>query len=150
MKSTGPGQARHHRRVSLVIVLGVGAGGVLGAGARYGVSLALPAPDGAFPWSTFIINLTGSALLGLLLTLLSERFPRGQLARSVLGTGVLGAYTTFSTFEVDALLLWRSHHYLLVALYALGSVLGGLSAVWLGMVGARLLVRAERRLREPR
>jgi CrcB protein len=75
--------------------------------------------------------------------LLIEQFPRGQLVRSFIGTGVIGAYTTFSTFEVDALLLFRGHHLLTGVSYIVASLLSGLLAVWIGMSGARIALRVE-------
>lgn len=131
------------RRSQVVIVLALGCGGIVGALARYAVSLALPITQGQFPWSTFIINVTGSAVLGFLLTLLIEQFPRGRLVRPLIGTGVIGAYTTFSTFEVDALLLFRGHHILTGVSYVIASLLAGLLAVWLGVSGARMAIHVE-------
>jgi CrcB protein len=115
----------------------------VGAVARYAVSLALPITGGTFPWSTFLINVSGSALLGFLLILLIEQFPRGRLVRPFVGTGVIGAFTTFSTFEVDALLLFRGHDIATGVLYLVESVFAGLFALWLGINAARFIVRAE-------
>lgn len=132
------------RRAELVVVVALGLGGVLGALARYGISLALPTETGRFPWGTFLVNMSGSAALGFLLILLIEQFPRGHLARPVLGTGVLGAYTTFSTYAVEAVLLVRAGHVATALAYVLTTVVGGLIAVWSGMTGARVVMRAER------
>lgn len=139
---------RRARRVQLFMVIALGCGGVVGAVARYSVSLALPSQSGRFPWGTFIINVSGSAVLGLLLILLIEQFPRGRLARPVIGTGVIGAYTTFSTFVVDAVLLARAGKIVTAVVYVLASVVFGLLAVWLGMVSARVILRVERWLQE--
>lgn len=134
---------RRDRRAQLVIVFALGCGGVVGAVARYAISLAIPTASGAFPWSTFIINISGSALLGFLLVLLLEQFPRGRLVRPFVGSGLIGAYTTFSTFEVDALLLFRDHRPFVGVTYLVASLAGGLIAVWVGMYGARFVIRAE-------
>lgn len=145
-EDTSTRQQRSKFRVNgaqLVIVFALGCGGVVGAVARYAVSLALPIAAGRFPWNTFLINISGSAILGFLLILLIEQFPRGRLVRPFIGTGVIGAYTTFSTLEVDAILLFRVHHLLVGVSYVLASVIVGLIAVWLGMLGARLVIRAE-------
>ena len=131
------------RRSQLVIVFALGCGGIVGALARYVVLLALPITQGQFPWNTFIVNVTGSAVLGFLLTLLIEQFPRGRLVRPFIGTGVIGAYTTFSTFEIDALLLFRGHHLMTGVSYVTASLLSGLLALWLGMSGARMAIRVE-------
>jgi len=141
-------ERRRTRRVQLVIVLALGCGGAVGAIARYAVFLAIPVPTGRFPWSTFIINISGSAVLGFILVLLIEQFPRGRLARPVIGTGVIGAYTTFSTFMVDAVLLVRTGHVGTAAAYVVASALIGLLAVWLGMTIARAVLEIERWLQE--
>jgi CrcB protein len=112
------------------------------------VSLSLPTETGQFPWATFLINVTGSAVLGFLLVLLMEQFPRGHLARPVLGTGVLGGYTTFSTFTVDAVLLARAGRVDTAIFYVLASVVVGIGALWFGMTSARGILRAERWLGE--
>ena len=83
---------------------------MLGAVSRYAISLALPSEPGRFPWGTFLVNVTGSFVLGFLLVVLLEQFPRGRLARSVIGTGFIGAYTTLSTFVVKAVELVRDGH----------------------------------------
>ncbi len=135
---------RHSQKT---IVLAVGIGGVFGAVARYAVSLAVPTGSGGFPWSTFLVNITGSAVLGLLLVLLVDRFPRSGLTRPVLGTGIIGAYTTFSNFEVDAVVLVRAGHPETAVVYVVATVVAGLSACWAGMTGVHGLLQLERRLR---
>jgi CrcB protein len=144
------GSAPRSRRVQLAIVTAVAAGGALGAVSRYAISLAIPETSSGFPWATFLINITGSAVLGFLVTLLLEQFPRGRLARPLLGTGFIGAYTTFSTFTVEAAALVRAGHPAVAVAYVLASVAAGLAAAWAGMVTARLAAAAERWLgREP-
>jgi fluoride exporter len=143
-----PQQRRRARHVQFVIVAAIACGGVVGALSRYLLSLALPTETGRFPWGTFLINVTGSALLGFLLILLMEQFPRGHLARPALGTGIIGAYTTFSTFVVEAVLLVRDGHVLTALTYVLLSVVVGIGALWMGMTVARLAIRTERWLGE--
>jgi len=121
---------------------------VLGAVSRYAVSLAIPTHADRFPWGTFLINISGSAVLGFILILLIEQFPRGRLARPVIGTGFIGAYTTFSTFMVETLLLIRDGHPAIAVAYLAASVAAGLAAVWIGMSGARIVLRAERWLQQ--
>ena len=140
---------RRSRRAETVIVLAVACGGVLGAVSRYAISLGLPTETARFPWGTFVINVSGSAALGFVLILVIEHFPRGRLARSVIGTGFLGAYTTFSTFMVEAVELIRHGHPETALAYVAGSVFAGLLAVWSGMTGARVALRAERPHRRP-
>lgn len=143
--STGSPARPAVRHSPKAVVLAVGVGGTLGAVARYAVSLGLPAGTGGFPWGTFLINVSGSALLGLLLVLLVDRFPRSGLTRPVVGPGVIGAYTTFSTFEVEAVLLVRAGHPGTAAAYVVASVVAGLVACWAGMTGVRGLLQLERR-----
>jgi CrcB protein len=137
----GPSQ-RRTRRAEAVIVVALACGGVLGAVSRYAISLAVPTETARFPWGTFLINVSGSAALGFVLVLIIDRFPRGRLARPVLGTGFLGAYTTFSTFTVEAIDLVRAGHAGTALAYLAGSVFAGLLAVLAGMTSARMALRA--------
>ncbi len=108
-------------------------GGALGALARYGVGTWVQNRLGAgFPWGTFVINATGSLILGLVATLLAERFLTNPHWRPLVTVGFVGAYTTFSTFEYESFQLGSSLMYLE---YLVGSVLVGYGCVW---AGARL------------
>jgi CrcB protein len=131
-----------------LVLLVVSLAGALGALARYGFSRLLPSPPGRFPWGTFWVNISGSFALGLVLVLLTERFPRARVARPLLATGFLGAYTTYSTYMVDADLLLRNHDLATAALYALGSLLAGGGAALAGMWLGRLLAALDRHLDE--
>jgi CrcB protein len=138
----GPfGRRRRPVQVEGTIVVALALGGALGALSRYAISLAVPTEAGRFPWGTFLINISGSAVLGFLLILVIERFPRDRLARPVIGTGFIGAYTTFSTFMVEAVLLVRAGRSEDAAAYLVASVIAGLAAVWTGMSAARLVLR---------
>jgi CrcB protein len=108
----------------------------------------LPTPDGHFPWSTFWINGTGSFVIGLVLVLLSERFPRARVARPLIVTGFLGAYTTFSTFMVDTDTLVQAHRFALAAIYAGASLGVGVMAALTGVVLARFFICLDHRLNE--
>lgn len=116
----------------------VAAGGMLGAPARYELALALPARSGTFPLSTFVINITGSFVLGALVTLMVEKWPPTGYLRPFAATGVLGAYTTWSTFMVDTDLLLKAGRVLVAAGYVAATLSAGLAAVYAGI----LLVRA--------
>ncbi|KQS58368.1 chromosome condensation protein CrcB [Geodermatophilus sp. Leaf369] len=117
----------------------VAVGGALGALARYGVQLGLPHSPGAWPWATVAVNLTGCLLIGLLLAVLLARAPDHPWLRPFLATGVLGGYTTFSTFSVDAVQLAEAGRWPMAVVYLLVSVVGGLAAVVLGLgVGRRV------------
>lgn len=126
-----------YRRHGLVLAV-IAAGGVLGTLLRYQLGLWWPAaapPD--FPWTTLTINLTGSLLLGALMVLLTERTDPHPLTRLFLGTGVLGGYTTFSTFTVDIVVLLRDGHAAIAGGYLLGTTIGALLATIAGMSLAR-------------
>lgn len=127
-----------------LIVASLALGGALGAVARYAISLGLPSGPGRFPWGTFVTNISGSFALGFLLVLIIEQFPRGRLARPVIGSGFLGAYTTFSTFMVEAVELVRDGDPGIAAAYLVASLVVGLFVVWAGMMSARVVLRAER------
>jgi CrcB protein len=142
------GRRRRSRQAQTIIVVALAFGGVLGAVSRYALSLALPTETDRFPWGTFLINVSGSAVLGFILILVIEQFPRGRLARPVIGTGFIGAYTTFSTFMVETVELLRDRRPETAVAYLAGSVFAGLFAVWIGMMSARIVLRAERWLQQ--
>ncbi|TWF78865.1 CrcB protein [Pseudonocardia hierapolitana] len=87
------------------VLAAIAAGGVLGAEARYGVGALLPHADGAWPWSTLLVNLSGCVLIGVLMVVITELRHAHRLVRPFLGVGVLGGYTTFSTATVETLTL---------------------------------------------
>jgi CrcB protein len=125
-----------------VTYLVVALGGVLGALARWGVSLGLPHTPGTWPWATVTVNLTGCLVIGVLLAVLLARYPTHPWLRPFLATGVLGGYTTFSTFAVDVVALVDAGRAPLALGYLLLSVLGGLLAVVVGLALGRAAVRA--------
>jgi CrcB protein len=114
------------------ILAAVATGGVLGAVSRYELSLAIAGAPGSFPVSTFVINVTGSLVLGALLTLIVERWRPSEYVRPFAATGFLGAYTTWSTFMVDTDDLVKGGHVAVAAAYVAASLVGGLAAVYLG------------------
>jgi CrcB protein len=124
------------RRLGAVVAVALG--GALGAPARYELSERFSAATGSFPWATFCINVSGSFLLGLLLTVVLERWPPTRYVRPFLAIGVLGAYTTFSTYSVEADLLIRNGHAAIGITYVLASLAAGGAAVYLGIVAGRL------------
>ncbi len=94
---------------------------------------------GAFPWGTFVVNVTGAFALGFLFTVLTERFRLDPAYRSAITIGFLGAYTTFSTLAFETARLWEDGAWMLGAANALGSMAAGLVAVFCGMWLGRLL-----------
>jgi CrcB protein len=131
-------RSRRRRRVHADVLAVIAAGGVLGASARYGVAQLMPAPADRFPWATFWTNMSGSFLLGLLLTTLLERFPPTRLVRPFLATGILGAFTTMSTYQVETAVLIKDGHALTGITYGAGSVIVGLVLAYAGMTAGRL------------
>ena len=113
-------------------------GGMLGASSRYGIAQLLPTRPDGFPWATFWTNMSGSFLLGLLLVLLLERFPPTRLVRPFVATGIFGAFTTMSTYEVETALLIRDGHALTALAYGVGSLGIGLALAYAGIVLGRL------------
>jgi CrcB protein len=115
-------------------------GGVVGSLGRAGMSVVVPHATGAWPWSTLIVNVVGSGALAFLLVVLAARLPRARAPRMLLGTGLIGGFTTFSTFAVDVVNLSHHGERLLAASYLLATVAGTLAAAGLGLVAARALV----------
>lgn len=119
------------------------AGGAIGTVVRAGLAtLAVPDPA-RWPWPTFVANIVGAFLLGYFSTRLLERLPHSSYRRPLLGTGVCGGLTTFSTMQVETLRMLEHHHYGLAAAYTAISLIAGLCAVHLatGLV-RRARVRA--------
>lgn len=118
----------------------VGAGGFVGANARFIVArLVGSSVQTAFPLGTFLINVSGSFLLGLLGALIAQKFsPAGETLRLALGVGFLGAFTTFSTFEFESHALFGDGAWLMASAYMGLSLLLGLVAVRAGVVFARM------------
>jgi len=124
------------------VALVVSAGGAIGAAARYGAALLWPTPAGGFPWTVFLVNATGCALLGVLMVLLTEtRATPHPLLRPFLGTGFCGGFTTFSTYALDTQRLLSTGHTARGLLYFGGTLVTALAAVWAGTAAARSLVR---------
>lgn len=111
----------------------VALGGAFGALGRYGLSRAFPVGAGTFPTTTFVINVSGAFVLTVLLEWLVRRGAPEHWLRIFVGVGVLGAFTTLSTFATELALLWRDHERTTAAVYAVASVGTGTLAVLLGL-----------------
>jgi fluoride exporter len=118
------------------------AGGFLGALARVLLVQTLPATPGSWPWATFVANVAGTLLLGYFVTRLQERLPVSAYRRPLLGTGLCGALTTFSTVQLELLRMLDGGRTALAVTYALTSIGIGLAGVFL----ATALVRRPRTL----
>lgn len=119
-------------------VLVIGIGGFVGAVARYGIAVWIGQRWGrSFPLGTFVVNVSGSFLIGLLMTLMAERFTENPQWRLLLIVGFLGAYTTFSTFEYETGGLLRDGEWLFAGLNVVLSVFVGFIALKLGEMMAK-------------
>lgn len=131
----------------LVVELAVVAiGGATGALARAGLEAA--APVRGWPWTTMGINVAGAGLLGVLLAVVAFRSVRAQGARLLLGTGLLGGFTTFSTFAVETIQLVRHHEGLEAAAYVGASVALSILAALAGLASGRAIRAAVERRTE--
>jgi CrcB protein len=118
----------------------VGIGGFVGSIARFWLGSYITYRLGArFPYGTFVINVSGSFLIGLAVTLLAERSHWSPNLLYLIPIGFIGGYTTFSTFELEAFRSARSGDVLLSLLYVILSVTVGFLAVWLGVVTGRTM-----------
>ncbi|MDQ1373681.1 MAG: fluoride exporter [Actinomycetota bacterium] len=127
------------RRDRAGVMAAIAVGGALGAPARYGLSTLVGTRAGAFPWATFWVNVSGSAALGFLVAWLIAHGRDGGRRRALLGTGFLGAYTTYSTFAVETDQLLQHGRAGVAVAYAGASVVAGLAAAAVGLsVGRRL------------
>jgi fluoride exporter len=104
-------------------------GGFIGTVARAGLADVLPASPGQWPWATFLVNIAGAFLLGYFTTRLQERLPLSSYRRPLLGTGLCGGLTTFSTMQLELLHMLDEDELGLAAAYALVSVIVGFLAV---------------------
>lgn len=134
-------------RLQAGVVLAVLVGGFFGGLARYGIDEAFPTATTRFPWPTFAINLSGAFALALLLVLVLEVFPPTRFVRPGLGTGFLGAYTTFSSLATSTDQLAAHGHVGVAAAYAIGSVVGGLVCAMLGLLVGRAVSASRHRRR---
>ena len=107
------------------------AGGALGTLARTGLSSLVVADPTRWPWPTFTVNIVGAFLVGYFTTRLLERLPLSSYRRPLLGTGLCGGLTTFSTMQVETLKMIEHHYYGLAAGYTVASIMLGLLAVYL-------------------
>jgi CrcB protein len=125
---------------ALTKYLAVAAGSALGGMLRYYLGgSALSRLAGSFPLATFVINITGSFIIGFFLTLVAERISLGQHVRLAVAVGFVGAYTTFSTFEYETARLIEEGHLAAALLNVVLSVVVGFVAVWAGIFAARAL-----------
>jgi CrcB protein len=128
------------------VLLVISAGGALGSLARLAVAELVPWSGDEFPWATFIENISGGLALGILMVFLLDVWPPHRYLRPFLGVGLLGGYTTFSTYMLETRDLFVADEAATAVTYLAGSLVAGLTAVWLGITLARTATgRAQRR-----
>jgi CrcB protein len=127
------------------VVAAVAAGGATGASVRYGAGLLWPTAAGAFPWTTLVVNVVGCAVIGVLMVLVTEVWTPHRLVRPFFGTGVLGGFTTFSTYAVDVQQLVQHGHARTALAYLVSTLLAALFAVWLASAATRGLMAGRAR-----
>lgn len=121
--------------------LAVFLGGGIGAALRHGVNRAAMAYFGTgFPYGTLFVNIVGGLLMGVLAELFLVKGGGSQEWRLFLTTGILGGFTTFSAFSLDAALMWQRGDYATLGTYVVGSVLFSIAGLFLGMAATRALI----------
>ncbi|MFI9820541.1 fluoride efflux transporter CrcB [Streptomyces sp. NPDC052013] len=126
---TAPRRTRPARRAQAPVVAAVAAGGGAGAAARYAAALWWPSEATGFPWTTLWVNITGCAVIGVFMVLVTEVRAAHPLLRPFFGTGVLGGFTTFSTYAVDVQRLLDAGQVRPAVLYLAATPLAALAAV---------------------
>ncbi len=129
-----------HRADTAALLVVISIGGAIGAAARYIIGIAWPTRTGAFPISTLMINILGCALIGILMVLITEGWNAHRLVRPFLGTGILGGFTTFSTYTVEVQRLVVTAHTNIALLYLIITPIGALLAVWASSTTTRHLI----------
>lgn len=118
------------RNPQTAVVAAVSLGGATGASARYGASLLWPTATGGFPWTTLVVNVAGCAVIGVFMVMITEAWTAHRLVRPFFGTGVLGGFTTFSTYAVDIERLVDGGRVRTGLAYLGLTLLAALAAVW--------------------
>lgn len=142
-----PRQRTELARAPWAVLGSISVGGAIGSSARYGVGVAFPAGATGFPWATFGVNVLGCLLIGALMAVVTGWEVRAaldrwrRLVRPFLGVGVLGGYTTFSTYVVEIQHLLGAGAIGTALAYLAGTLVAAVLATWLGLAGARWLLR---------
>ena len=124
----------------ITTILAVAAGGALGAASRFLVGrMMLRVMGPGLPWGTFTVNISGSFLIGLLVTFVAARFSLSHHWQAFLVIGVMGGFTTFSSFSMEVGLMLERHEITHAAIYAGGSLILGVLALFMGLYTGRYL-----------
>jgi fluoride exporter len=129
-RSAGP-------RIDRREIVAIFAGGAIGTLLRAGLAEAFPHPATAWPWPTFAVNIVACFLLGYFVTRLQERLPLSSYRRPLLGTGLCGGLSTFSTMQVEILKMIDAHAWGLAAGYTVTSIVAGYAAIYLATAMVR-------------
>lgn len=122
------------------VLAAVALGGTIGASARYGAGLLWPTAAGAFPWTTLVVNTSGCAVIGVFMVVITDVWAAHRLVRPFFGTGVLGGFTTFSTYAVDVQRLTDGGHPRTALAYLALTLAAALTAVWAAAAVTRRVV----------
>ncbi|MEU5751352.1 fluoride efflux transporter CrcB [Streptomyces sp. NPDC047829] len=141
-RATAPVRPRWRAQAPVLTVVALG--GAVGAGARYGAVLWWPTRAGGFPWTTFCVNLVGCAVIGAFMVLVTEVRTAHRLVRPFFATGVLGGFTTFSTYAVDARHLLAADQARTALAYLAATPLAALTAVWAAAWATRRALKGTR------
>lgn len=141
LRRTGRGD-----RLRVDVLLVIAFGGVIGATARYALREAVPIPDNGFPVATLLANVGGSLLLGFVAVVSVDRFASVRYFRPFFAVGLIGSFTTFSTFAIENVILVDRGDVLVAAVYVPTMLLGGLAAARLGIEVARRIRPSDRRV----
>jgi fluoride exporter len=139
------GQRARHPAVEPLVLLVISVGGGIGALLRYSIGVGWPPQPGHVPWSTLVINVVGCFAIGILMVLITDVWVAHRLLRPFLGVGLLGGFTTFSTYSLEVRRLLGSGATVEALGYSGGTVIATLVAVVLGMGLARWATGTRRR-----
>jgi CrcB protein len=131
-RDTEPVFGHDNRELGAVFV-----GGAAGTAVRAALATLTAPPPGHWPWATFTVNIVGAFILGFVTTRLLERLPLSAYRRPLLGTGLCGGLTTFSTMQVETVQMIQRQHYGMAAGYTVVSVVAGFLAVYVATALAR-------------
>lgn len=141
---TGGSRARSAVRSQAPVVGAVAVGGGVGAAARYAALVWWPTPAGSFPWTILWVNVLGCAVIGVFMVIVTEARTAHRLLRPFFGTGVLGGFTTFSTYAVDTRGLFEAGRHAPALLHLAATPAVSLTAVWAATtVTRRALIRRQ-------
>ncbi|MDJ0346210.1 CrcB family protein [Streptomyces sp. H10-C2] len=132
-----PAQRNALRHRQWPVLAAVALGGGVGGSARYGASLLWPTAPDAFPWTTLLVNGIGCAVIGVFMVVITDVWSAHRLVRPFFGTGVLGGFTTFSTYAVDIQRLVKGGQAPTGLVYLAATLLAALASVWIAAVMTR-------------